>query len=194
MWYNITINVGYQRLTDIQLWGDKMYGVFSDNVKKAIEGDADAFAKLYSLVYKDLYHIALCNLRNQHDACDVVSETVLDAFTSINKLRDEKAFKAWIVKILTVKIKNKQKEYIKNNDTQDIDDVEQEISDGDSFNGLEILEEIAHLDGEERLVLSLNVAGGYSSEEIAKICNSKSATIRSKLSRAKLKLKKQLIS
>ena len=86
---------------------------FAQCVKKARAGDVDAFAELYSTVYKDLYRIALVNLKNQHDASDVVSDTVLEAFSSIKKLKDEKAFKAWIIKILTVKIKNKQKEYIK---------------------------------------------------------------------------------
>ena len=77
---------------------------FARCVTKARAGDADAFAELYSLVYKDLYRIALVNLKNQHDASDVVSDTVLEAFSSIKKLKDEKAFKAWIIKILTVKI------------------------------------------------------------------------------------------
>ena len=167
---------------------------FSDCVKRARGGDADAFAKLYSLVYKDLYHIALCNLRNQHDASDVVSEAVLDAFTSIKNLRDLNAFKAWIVRILTVKIKKKQREYIENNGTQDIEDVEQEITGEISNNGLDIMEAIAKLEENERLVLSLNIVAGYTSEEIAKMCDTKSATVRSKLSRAKIKLRQQLIS
>lgn len=166
---------------------------FSENVKRAQGGDADAFAKLYSLVYKELYHIALCNLRNQHDAADAVSDTVLDAFTSIKKLRDLDAFKAWIVKILTVKIKKKQSEYI-NNSTQDIDDVEQEITSTIENNGLEIMEQIAHLETNERLVLSLNIVAGYTSDEIAKLCDANPSTIRSKLSRAKIKLKQRLTS
>ena len=72
-------------------WGDKMDLNFSEYVKRAKKGDTDAFSKLYSLVYKDLYHIALCNLKNQHDACDAVSDAVLDAFTSIKNLRDRKS-------------------------------------------------------------------------------------------------------
>lgn len=167
---------------------------FSECVKKARDGDADAFSQLYALVYKELYHIALCNLRNSQDAADAVSDTVLDAFTSIKKLRDEKAFKAWIVKILTVKIKKKQREYIEFNNTQDIDDVEQEITSEINYDGLEIMEEIARLDETERLVLSLNIVGGYTGDEIAKMCGTNSSTIRSRLARAKIKLRDRLIS
>lgn len=167
---------------------------FSECVKRAQGGDADAFAKLYALVYKELYHIALCNLRNQHDAADVVSDAVLDAFTSIKRLRDLNAFKAWMMKILTAKIKRKQREYIENKATQDIEDVEQEITGEISNSGLDIMEAIAKLDENERLVLSLNVVAGYTSDEIAEMCDTKAGTVRSKLSRAKIKLRQQLIS
>ncbi len=166
---------------------------FSETVKRARNGDADAFAELYSLVYKDLYRIALCNLRSEHDAADAVSDAVLDAFASIKKLKDENAFKAWIVKILTAKIKNKQKEYM-NNNTLDISDVEQEMADNDSFGGVEVIEAISKLDETERLVLSLSIVGGYTGDEIAKMCKINAATIRSKLSRAKIKLRNRLIA
>lgn len=170
---------------------------FAGCVEKARAGDADAFAQLYSLVYTELYRIALINLNNnQHDASDVVSDTVLEAYTSIKKLRDEKAFKAWIIKILTVKIKNKQKEYIKIRDyREDVDDltsVEQEESKEIDYNGLEFMEEFAKLDEEDRLVLSLSVVSGYTSEEIARMTGSSANTVRSKAARAKIKLKQLL--
>lgn len=169
---------------------------FSQCVLRARDGDADAFAELYSLVYKDLYRIAFVNLKNQHDASDVVSDTVLEAYSSIKKLRDEKAFKAWIIKILTVKIKKKQKEYIKNRDYREeldvLESVEQERSEEINYGGLEIMEEFRRLNEEERLVLSLSIVSGYTSEEIAKATGLSANTVRSKAARAKIKLKKML--
>ena len=166
---------------------------FAQCVKKARAGDADAFAELYSTVYKDLYRIALANLKNQHDASDVVSDTVLEAFSSIKKLKDEKAFKAWIIKILTVKIKNKQKEYIKTRNYQEeLESVEQEKTDEINYGGLELMEEFRRLNEEERLVLSLSVVSGYTSEEIAKVTGLSANTVRSKAARAKIKLKQML--
>jgi len=167
---------------------------FAQCVKKARAGDADAFAELYSTVYKDLYRIALVNLKNQHDASDVVSDTVLEAFSSIKKLKDEKAFKAWIIKILTVKIKNKQKEYIKTRNYQEeLESVEQEKTDEINYGGLEIMEEFRRLNEEERLVLSLSVVSGHTSEEIAKVTGLSANTVRSKAARAKIKLKQMLM-
>lgn len=169
---------------------------FSECVRRAREGDADAFAELYSAVYKDLYRIAFVNLKDQHDASDVVSDTVLEAYSSIKKLRDEKAFKAWIIKILTVKIKKKQKEYIKNRDYREeldvLDSVEQERSEEINYGGLEIMEEFRRLNEDERLVLSLSIVSGYTSEEIAKVTGLSANTVRSKAARAKIKLKKML--
>ena len=72
-------------------------------IKMAKSGDADAFAELYREIYLDLYRFALYTLRSPADAEDAVSETVIDAFTSIQKLRSEESFKAWIFKILSAK-------------------------------------------------------------------------------------------
>lgn len=171
---------------------------FTAAVSRAQAGDAKAFAELYSLVYKDLYRIALLNLNNEHDASDVVSDTVLEAYTSIRKLRDAKAFKAWIVKILTVKIKNKRKEYSDINnfrrDLESLDEsVEQENMSEISYDGIELVDGFKKLSTEERLVLSLSVVSGYKSEEIAAMLGTNPNTVRSKAARAKEKLK-QLLS
>ncbi len=168
---------------------------FAASVRRAQAGDAGAFSELYSLVYKDLYRIALLNLNNEHDASDVVSDTVLDAYTSITKLRDEKAFKAWITKILTVKIKNKRKEYKQIREfREDLESLEQkehaEVNKEINYDGLEVIDGFKQLSEEERLVLSLSVVSGYSSEEIAKMFGTNANTVRSKAARAKAKLKK----
>ena len=170
---------------------------FTASVRRAQAGDAGAFAELYSLVYKDLYRIALLNLNNQHDASDGVSDTVLEAYTSISKLRDEKAFKAWIIKILTVKIKNKRKEYKEiNNFREDVDDLsdaeEAAVSKEIDFGSIEVMEGFKQLSEEERMVLSLSVVSGYKSEEIARMFGTNANTVRSKVARAKARLKQLL--
>ena len=170
---------------------------FTASVRRAQAGDPKAFAELYSLVYKDLYRIALLNLNNQHDASDVVSDTVLEAYSSITKLRDEKAFKAWITKILTVKIKNKRREYSQiNNFREELDDLGEEAKDDAAeidIDGMNVMEGFKQLSAEERMVLSLSVVSGYKSEEIAKMFGTNANTVRSKVARAKSKLK-QLIT
>ncbi len=164
---------------------------FSADVRCAVNGDTAAFARLYERVADDLYHIALYSLRNTHDACDAVSDTVMDAFCSIGKLRDENAFRSWIMKILSSKIKRRQKEYI--NGTAPIEEAFLESNDFD-YDSFEVKEALENLDSNSRLILSMSVLGGYKSEEIAKICDMKPATVRSKLSRIKKQLRMSLDS
>ncbi len=163
---------------------------FNEDVKLAISGDTEAFARLYSLVYKDMYHIARYNLRNSYDASDVVSDAVADAFQSIKKLRNEKAFRSWIMRILFVKIKKKQKEYM-NCKTEEYDDCFGESFDFDyEYHDLKIA--MDNLDKESKMILSMSVINGYTSKEIAKICRINPATVRSRLARIKKKLKLSL--
>ena len=162
---------------------------FSADVKLAQAGDTAAFARLYSLVYKDMYHIALYSLRSSHDACDAVSDTVLDAFSSIGSLREPAAFRNWIMRILSAKIKHRQKEYFA--DTEPL--TEEAVPEEDfSFENAELHEAIQNLDPQSRLILSMSVLGGYTSNEIAEVCGLRAGTIRSRLSRIKEKLRLEL--
>lgn len=154
---------------------------FSADVRLAQQGSSDAFSRLYGTVYKDMYHIALYSLRNSHDAADAVSDTVLDAFCSIKKLKDPDCFRGWIMKILSAKIKRIQRNYF---------DVPGELKDDTSisefdFESVELRESIDRLNTGSRLLLSLSVLGGYSSEEISKICDIKASTVRSRLAAIK---------
>ncbi|MCI8776303.1 MAG: sigma-70 family RNA polymerase sigma factor [Oscillospiraceae bacterium] len=162
---------------------------FKQYAALAAKGDTEAFSRLYEMVYKDLYHIALYCLRNTHDACDAVSDTVIDAFSSIGKLKSPEAFKNWILKILYSKIKRKQKEYINCNNA-----TEEEINESKDFNfdSAELKEALDTLDNESKIILSLSVLEGYSSKEIAEICGIRASTVRSRLTRIKQKLRAEL--
>lgn len=164
---------------------------FKQYAALAAKGDTEAFSRLYEMVYKDLYHIALYCLRNTHDACDAVSDTVIDAFSSIGKLKSPEAFKNWILKILYSKIKRKQKEYINCNNA-----TEEEINESKDFNfdSAELKEALDTLDNESKIILSLSVLEGYSSREIAEICGIRASTVRSRLTRIKQKLRAELFA
>lgn len=162
---------------------------FKTDVLSARRGDTAAFARLYSFVYKEMYHTALYSLRNAHDAADAVSDAVADAFETIEKLKSPEAFRAWIMRILFAKIKRRQKEYLNSN--SDIDDVLIYDTDFD-FDSSELKEALGNIDDDSRYILSLSVLGGYKSGEIAKIIGIKPSAVRSKLSRIKAQLRLQL--
>lgn len=164
---------------------------FSADVELAKKGSTEAFSRLYETVYKDLYHIALYSLRSSHDASDVVSDTVLDAYCSIDKLREPEKFRSWIMRILSAKIKRKQKEYF--NTAEELNEDFPETDDFD-YDSVELKDALDKLDSESRLMLSMSVLGGYTSDEISEICELKSGTVRSRLSRIKEKLRLELTS
>ncbi len=172
---------------------------FSELVKQAKKGDSKAFAELYSAIYKELYYYALCNLNNQDDAADAVSDAVLDAFTGIKNLRDEEAFKGWMLRILTAKIKRKQAEYVRDREylesgvymDDDGDEVVRDIPSKESkYEGIELLDHIESLSQNEKMCFSLNAIYGYTSDEISKLTGINSATVRTYLARGKTKLRK----
>lgn len=162
---------------------------YSADVQLARDGSTDAFARLYSTVYEDLYHIALYSLRNSHDAADAVSDTVMDAFCSIKKLRKPEKFRSWIMAILAAKIKQKQRSYFEPNDELSDDSP---LSENFSFESVELREAVERLDSESKLLLSMSVLGGYSSDEISEVCGIRPGTVRSKLTRIKQKLRLEL--
>ena len=160
-------------------------------VKKAKHGDTAAFAVLYQQVYADLYRFALYTLKNKNDAEDAVSETVVDAFASIGKLRRPEAFKGWIFRILYNKCKDKLREYTKK-DVELPEDYREVPADEKVEDGAVMRALFFELGEEERLIISMHLFAGYTSKEIAKILGLNENTVRSKESRALKKLAREL--
>lgn len=157
------------------------------DIKKAKQGDATAFASLYRQVYEDLYRFALYTLKNKTDAEDVVSETVVDAFATIKKLRKEESFKSWIFRILYNKCKDKLREYTKKNVEFPEEYVEksspEKVEEGAVMRAL-----FQELSEEERMIISMHLFAGYTSKEIGILLHMNENTVRSKESRALKKL------
>lgn len=160
-------------------------------IKMAKSGDAEAFAKLYEGIYADLYRFALYTLKNSTDAEDAVSETVMDAFASIHKLRSETSFKSWIFKILSVKCKKRFLDF-RNFEDELTADIPDESSFRDLAANMDLRACFFGLKDEERLIISMHIFAGYSSREIAGILHMNANTVRSKESRALKKLSEQL--
>jgi RNA polymerase sigma-70 factor (ECF subfamily) len=158
-----------------------------DLIKKAKQGDAEAFAGLYGEIYENLYKFALYTLRNTADAEDAVSETVADAFASIGKLRKEESFRSWMFCILSNKCKDKLREYGRKTEelSEKLAAPQEQISLAEK---LQVQKYFFKLAEGERMVVAMHVFGGYTSREIAQILHMNENTVRSKESRALKKL------
>lgn len=163
----------------------------NDLIKKARDGDKNAFAKLY-ISYKDkLYRYAYFKLGNTHDAMDAVSSCITQAYLSIYTLKSEKAFSAWIFKILyreCCTILGKRAVDSQNQDFNELNIKANQIVEL----APELKEALSILYDDEKDIVLLSVIAGYNSKEIGNMFGIKASTVRSKLSRALAKMRKYL--
>lgn len=69
-------------------------------IKRALEGDKNAFYTLVSSEKRRLYHIAFAYLKNEEDALEAVQETTYRAWMNRKKVRDPKYFSTWLIRVL----------------------------------------------------------------------------------------------
>ncbi len=69
-------------------------------VKKAINGDAEAFEELLFKKEKMLYYKALSYVGKKEEALDAIQETAYKAFLAIWQLRHPEYFSTWLFRIL----------------------------------------------------------------------------------------------
>lgn len=162
-------------------------------VEKSKKGDNQAFSKLIISMENELYKIARTRLRNEEDIKEAVQETIIKTYSSLKKLRNSKFFKTWIIRILINECNNVYTKNKKNNfeeydesivNIEGTNELKTKIDDLDFF----IL--IDNLNYSERIVLTLFYLEEFSTKEIAKILKEPEATIRTRLSRSRNKLKK----
>ncbi len=156
-------------------------------VKRAKRGDAEAFATLYAEIYENMFRFALYTMRNTADAEDAVSETVVDAFASIRKLRREEAFRGWIFRILSNKCRDRLREYARHPVISDDALTERTGTRGPEEDVI-VRKLFFELADEERLIIGMHLFCGYKSREIAEILHMNENTVRSKESRGLRKL------
>ena len=161
----------------------------TDLINQAKFGDTHAFARLYEMIYQDLYRFALYTLKITHDAEDMVSDTVADAFRQIRSLKQPDAFRAWMFRILTNKCKMKLKSYLDKTSPlpEDFSYVMPDLSEK-----ADVRNAFFSLECEERMILALNLFAGYTSREIGELMDMNDNTVRSRQSRALKKMQEQL--
>lgn len=176
-------------------------------IKKAKRGDITAFTELYKSIYKKLYQYAYYTLGNPEDAEDAVSDTVMDAFHGIKKLKSDEAFQSWIFQILHAKCNRKLREIYKQRKIIDFEsyleatgkdaesDSVDEITDSILSESLQIIDRIdlknalELLDPLDRQIINLHILLGYHSNEISELLGINPNTIRSREARALKKLR-----
>lgn len=158
-------------------------------VEESKRGKKEAYSELITSIESDLYKIAKSRLKNDEDIKDAMQEAIMNAYLNIHKLKNNKKFKSWIVKILINecnKIYGNQKRKL---------EVTEKISSSHTFvdhmdDKLEFDNIVKHLTEKERKIFSLYYEDGLTIKEIAEKLHINENTIKTSLSRGKLKIKK----
>ena len=152
------------------------------------------YEKLVHVYHSELYRFAYWLCRDPNIAEDLVQETFLRAWRSLDSLLDQKAAKPWLLTILrrenARRFERKQFDYSDvENDTL-VDD--KSVTLDDEMEQTVIQRQIAKLSDEYREPLLLQVVMGCSGDEIAEILNLNKNTVMTRLYRARNQLKEAL--
>lgn len=158
-------------------------------VRKSKKGDVDAFAKLIKMYEKDMYRVAIAMVKNNEDALDCIQDAILKAYKSIGKLKKEEYFKTWLIKIIINNCKytiSKEKRYTP------LLQVNKEPCYEENLEYVEIQEAVDSLDMDLKKLVILYYYEDMSIKDISQSLDIAEGTVKSRLSRAKTKLKSML--
>ncbi|EGR0107828.1 sigma-70 family RNA polymerase sigma factor [Vibrio vulnificus] len=152
------------------------------------------YEALVRAYHRDLYRYAYWLCKDQSIAEDLVQETCLRAWKSLDSLQDENAAKSWLITIL--RRENARRFERKQFDLVDIDDYgnDAKVTDDEHHQQEWLQAQIMKLDVEYREPLFLQVVGGFSGEEIGDILDLNKNTVMTRLFRARNQLKELLDS
>ena len=148
------------------------------------------FEKLVNAVSADLFRYAFMLCRNRAMAEDLVQETFMRAWRFLDRLRDESKAKSWLMTTLRREFARQFERY-----QPPFDDVElEQIAGGEPVNPeiWAVRRGLARLPDKYREVLVLQVIGGYTGSEMAKMLELPRATVNTRLFRARQQLRKIL--
>lgn len=180
-----------------------------DLARAACAGDADAFGKLFRLLYQRMHRTVWGMMGDESEAHDVTQEAWIKAWKQRNRFNFESAFSTWIHRIAvnTALDALRRRRRIRNRVMRLFDgfsakpvpetvaDPVSQAPDRQLRNkelGEAIEEAVAGLPEEQRTVLVLREYEGYSYGEIARLVGVKTGTVMSRLHHARRKLQTRL--
>ena len=152
--------------------------------------DTDAFMELIEENMQPMYKTAWSILRNEEDVADALQETIVKGFESLHTLRRPEFFKTWMMRILIntwLQIRKQRQRLLTFGD--DLPEIPVEDSYDSDFGFKELLNMVGE---EDRLLLTLYYADEFKVSEIAELLEMNVNTVKTRLSRAREKIRRGL--
>lgn len=177
----------------------------SELVAAARQGDKNAFARLYELTLQSAYYLALRMLKNEQDAMDIMQDSYIEAFCSLDKLKKPESFEAWMKHITANNCRDwlKKKKGVLFSDDEQAEQVFGEIEeDNAEFLPQELLEQrgsakmitdiLDALPEAQRMTVLLYYYNEMPVSYIARFLSCSEGTIKSRLFGARAKIKAEV--
>lgn len=176
-------------------------------VQRAAEGDPKAFEQLVMQYQKPVYNLALRMSCNEDDAFDLSQEAFLRAWRGLRFFKFESAFSTWLYRLTSNVcidfLRRKKRANTVSLNFLDDDNEQQELAQPDPSPGPEeqavrtdererIAQALNELEPEYRQALTLCAINGLSYIEIAEVLEIPAGTVKSRISRAREKMRLKL--
>lgn len=174
-------------------------------IRRASDGDADAFNALMGMHERRMYAVALRMCSNPEDAQDCLQEAMLRIYRAISGFKAQSSFSTWVYRI-TMNTCLDELRRRKNRPSTSLDGLldngwsptdEEDTPERHAVHTelrANLMRAIQELPEDMRAAVVLRDIQGYSYEEIADILDANVGTIKSRISRAREKLREKIAS
>jgi len=172
-------------------------------IQRSLTGDENAFAQLVKKYQKQVHTLAWRKVGDFHIAEEITQDTFLRVYKKLATLKDPRRFAGWVYRIAARQCHAWLRK--KRIQTQALEDTDTELIEGGTYSQY-IAEEqakaateaqrdivqrlLARLRESERTVVTLHYFGEMTCEEISRFLGVSASTVKSRLRRARLRLKK----
>lgn len=177
-------------------------------IEKAKSGDEASFELLIQNCKTKAYNTALRYLRDEEDAMDVLQESLIKVFRHLDKFKGDSKFDTWVYRIVV----NTCNDYLRKNkklrtnisfyrtdedgetmiEIPDTAPTPPEIFDAKLTTSC-VMSCLNEIPKEQKEIIILRDIQGFSYEEIGEILNCSMGTVKSRINRARQKLKQSIL-